>query len=151
MDKEHNQAEAIAKIVCRYCLDNKSINGDRLFRELLRTPARVERSYQVLCRLGGSRRFTEPKASAVFRAYLYTPEFFKIVAANIELMCRFDDGSVRYWDGNGAKRFMCIEDTYEDYQKYLGDAGAAETLSPLMEYQVNIAAIWKEVSPYLES
>lgn len=150
MDNEHNQAEVIAKIVCRYCLENRSVFGDLPYRELLRTPARVERSYQLLCRLGGSKRFTEPKASAVFRAHLYTPDYFVIFATNIELMCRFKDGSVKYWDGKGAKQFMCIEDTYEDYQKYLGVTGGEETLNPYMEYQVNIAAIWKEVSPYLE-
>jgi hypothetical protein len=100
---------------------------------------------------GGRKRFTEPKQTAVFRAHLFTQEFFQIVASNIELMCRFKGGVVRYWNGYGAKKDMCIEDMAEQWKMIESMIGGAGNQSPFMEYQVDITNIWNEISPYLES
>ncbi len=151
MPNEHNQVESIARIVCGYCLANRSLFGNHPYRELFPTTQRVEKSYEFLYLWGGRKRFTEPKKSALLRAHLFTVEFFQIVAPNIELMCRFNGGVVRYWNGKGARKNVCIEDMAEKWQMIEEVMGGGGNQSPFMEYQVDITNIWNEISPYLES
>ncbi|MCX6864868.1 MAG: hypothetical protein NTV46_01375, partial [Verrucomicrobia bacterium] len=78
-ENEHNQVANIARIVCRYCLENRGLFTAHPYKELFPTTQRIERTYQFLDACGGKRRFTEPKQSALLRAHLFTPEFFQIV------------------------------------------------------------------------
>jgi hypothetical protein len=151
MNSQHNQVESIARFVCNYCLANRSLFGTPPYRELFPTTERVEKSYQFLYMWGGRRRFTEPKKSALLRAHLFTIEYFQMVAPNIELMCRFKDGVVRYWNGNGTRKDVCIEDMAERWQMIDDMIGGGTNQIPFMEYQVDITNIWNEISPYLES
>lgn len=151
MENEHNQVEAIARIVCSYCLANRGLFAAHPYKAMFPTTQRIVRTYQLILACGGKRRFTEPKQSAVFRAYLFTPEFFQIVASNIELMCRFKGGIVSYWNGYGARKNMCIEEVAESWEILSSYTAAAENPNTLMEYQVDITNIWNEILPYLES
>ena len=77
---------------------------------------------------------------------------FPIVASNIELMCNFDNGSVRYWDGFGAKKRIGFEQSAENWKMMMEmDDSIGEMESGFMEYQVYIGPIWTDISPYLES
>lgn len=145
MKNDHNQVVAISIIVCRYCVGMRRTFGAKPYRELFPTPQKLERTYQFIYALGGRKRFTEPKSSACLRAHLYTPEFFQACASNIELMGRFQGGIVRYWNGLGTSKDMCIE----DFAKQLEWMDFGEP-SNFMEYQVDITNIWSEISPYLE-
>lgn len=151
MTNEHNHVESIARIVCSFCLANRSLFGSRPYRALFPTAQRVEKTYQYLYLFGGRKRFTEPKTSVLLRAHLYTAEFFQIAAQNIELMCRFKGGIVMYWNGRGAKKDMSIEDMANKWREIEAVTGTVWTPGPFMEYQVDITSIWGEISPYLES
>ena len=147
MNNEHDQVANISRIVCRYCLANRGLFTAHPYKELFPTPQRIEKSYQLIYLMGGRKRFTEPKISAIMRGYLFTPEVFQVVAPSIELMCKFKSGVVGYWNGKGVRKSMCIDDSLKIHE----ELGVAGNLSPFMEYQVDITNIWNEISPYLES
>jgi len=150
MNNEHDQVANIARIVCRYCLANRGLFTAHPYKEMFPTTQKIEKTYQFLYLMGGRKRFTEPKQSALLRGHLFTPDFFQIVASNIELMCRFNGGIVKYWNGKGARKDMCIEAMAEG-SKMLEELGLDGAPNPFMEYQVDITNIWNEISPYLES
>ena len=66
----------------------------------------------------------------------------------IELFCRFRDGTVLYWNGNGARKDMGSEESAEMAEEY-GHPGGCEGDGTIV--QVNITEIWDKISPYLES
>lgn len=151
MNNNSDGAAAIARLVCGYCLNNRSLLGKPPFRELFVTDQKIENTYKFLTLVGGHKRFTESKQSALLRAHLFTPDFFQIASSNIELFCKFTDGSELYWDGRGSKKRRNLEADY----RFIEESGIMSeygfNLSPYMQYQVNIGGIWGAICHYLES
>lgn len=144
-----DQSASISRIVCSYCLANspktphKCISG---------TEARVDMLYSFVKMTGpGRRAIFESKRAYITRFYLHLAENFQLVASGVELLCRYTDGSVRYWNGKGERKLHSSASAAKTYSELQKMGVSVPELLGGTDFQVDITAIWGEISPYLEA